>query len=154
MEKNILVRIEEEFGYQYWWALYTPGQFEDIKRRWQTMKGLNCLVPVDLIFPGARGCFGEWPPEALCIMEFANTVEVGAHVHQHDDSYVDNLPYDIPETVNGVDDGSFEIDGVVYSDADIQTLLAESRKRRDDEFFTAHPEYAPTAARAEPETGE
>ena len=154
MEKNILVSISEEYGYQHWWAVYTPEQFEDIKRRWQTMKGLNCLVPVDLIFPGARGCFGEWPPEALCPKNVdENYVTVSAHVHQCDDSHLADVAYDIPPNADE-DDDSFELDGVVYSYAEINNLRDESRKRRDDEFFTAHPEYAPTAARAEPETGE
>jgi len=153
MAQNILVRIVEEYGYQDWWAVYTPEQFENIKRRWQTMKGLNCLVPVDIVFPGARGCYGEWPPKALCPAEAEKCKVVNAHVHQYDDSYLEGVTYEIPPPANEEDD-SFEIDGVQYSANTVHKLLADSRKRRDDEFFTTYPEHAAQAARAESETGE
>jgi hypothetical protein len=153
MAKKVLVQISEEYGYQHWWALYTIEAFNEIRQRWKTMRGLNCLVPVDLIFPGARGCFGDWPPAAICENVVKDCVIVSAHVHECDDSYLQGVTYNIPPNADENDD-SFEIDGRVYSRKEIDALFDESRKRRNDEFFTAHPEYAPTAAGAEPETGE
>lgn len=150
--KTILLNISEEYGYQHWWVLYTEEEFEEVRRRWQTMRGLHCLVPVDLIFPGARGQFGEWPPKPVC-PELAKTCTVyNAHVHQHDDSFLATVTYKIPETVNG-NEKLFMINGNVYTDAQISQLLDESRKRRSDDFYALYPEYAPQTARPEQQAG-
>lgn len=141
MADTVIVRIDEEYGYQDWWVVYTREQFEEAKRRWQTMKGLSCLVPVDLIFPGARGCFGEWPPKDLCRTVVKDSAEIWGHVHQPDDSHFAGLQYDIPEHCDAGEDW-FEIDGKTYSPQDIDRLREESRKRRDDDYFALHPEHA------------
>lgn len=150
--KTILLNISEEYGYQHWWALYTQEEFDEVRRRWKTMKGLNCLVPVDLIFPGARGQFGEWPPKAVCKGLFSTYEVYGAHVHDSDDSHLETVRYTIPDTVDG-NENLFELDGVVYTDAQISQLLDESRKRRSDDFYALYPEYAPQAAGAESQAG-
>jgi hypothetical protein len=150
--KTILLNISEEYGYQHWWVLYTKNEFAEACRRWKTMKGLNCLVPVDLIFLGARGQFGEWPPKAVCKSLAAKCKVYCAHVHEADDSHLATVSYTIPETVDGNED-LFELDGVVYTDNQIMQLLDESRTRRNDDFYALYPEYAPQTARAEPKAG-
>lgn len=137
-----LLNIVEEYGYQHWWLLCTQAEFDEICRRWQTMKRLNCLVPVDLIFPGARGQFGEWPPEALCTTRAADARVVRAHVHESDDSFLETVNYTIPPATDENDD-SFELDGVVYTREQIKKLLDESRERRSADYYALHPEHAP-----------
>jgi hypothetical protein len=139
---DVLIDIQEEYGYQHWWLLCTEDDFAEVCRRWQTMKNLSCLVPIDLVFPGARGQFNQWPPEAACKSRAENARVVRAHVHQCDDSWLDDITYNIPTSLDESDD-SFEIDGVVYTSEQIMSLLNESRAKRTADYFTLHPEDKP-----------
>lgn len=139
---DVLLDISEEYGYQHWWLLCTEDEFADICRRWQTMKNLSCLVPVDFVFPGARGQFAVWPPEGACKSRAENARVVKAHVHQHDDSWLDGVTYNIPASVDENDD-TFELDGIAYTREQIVALLDESRARRTADYFTLHPEDKP-----------
>jgi len=109
--RNVIL-VEEEYGYGYWLAIVCDQDLEEIKRRWLTMRGLNCLVPITMIFPTAKRCsiedWEEWinPPSGTNVFH--------SHVHQADDSHFDALPkYKIPEA------DKFEIDGKSYSDDDL-----------------------------------
>jgi hypothetical protein len=128
-EDYVFLKISEEYGFQSWYAFLTNEEFEEAKRRWQTIKGLNCLVPVQFIFPQAkmydrgverwnlRFTDERFQPEDY---EFENIwgqiAIVCAHVHQSDDSYLDCVEYEIPES------DYFEMDGKIYSDSDITTI--------------------------------
>jgi hypothetical protein len=148
-DKNIIVRIDEEYGFQTWWVVYTPAQFAEVCYKWTTMKNLNCLVPVDLIFPGARGCFGEWPPRAVCPVDFETYERHTAHVHQADDSYFTGAKgFHIPDD----DIEAFEIHNVIYNHAELCRLREISQQERTNDFYRLYPEYAKPAAGAESET--
>ena len=50
----ITIWIQEEYGHRNWVATLTNQEYRDLIRRWQTMRGLTCTVPVDLIIPQAE----------------------------------------------------------------------------------------------------
>lgn len=109
--KNVIL-IEEEYGHGHWMAIVCDRDLEEIKRRWATMRGLNCLVPVTMIFPTAKECLREdwedWidPPKGTKVFH--------SHVHQDDDSFFDALPkFKIPPAEE------FSIDGKTYRDEDL-----------------------------------
>jgi len=96
---SLLIKINEEYGFRHWTAEVTQEQFEEICRKWQTIKGLNCLVPVTLIFPTAK----KHCPQDDRVVDYS------AHVHEFDDSNFSGAPdYVIPKAEN------FEMDGKVY----------------------------------------
>jgi hypothetical protein len=91
--------IQEEFGFAHWAAILTNDEYRDLLRRWETMRGLNCCVPVARIVPQA---------ERLKAGDLANAAfDAFCHVHECDDSYLDGSGYMIPDTING----EFCIDG-------------------------------------------
>lgn len=120
MAKPILLLISEEYGYQHWYLTCSPADYIPLLRRWDTMKGLNCLVPVDLIFPDVQ-------PYVPCKSICANDMDLfeirRAHVHECDDSGIEGSTYRIPDAEN------FEIEGVTYSREEITAKLDESRAK-------------------------
>ena len=97
----ITINIEEEYGYRSWIAHVTPEEFEIIKKRWKTIRGLHCCVPVNLIIPQAIESFPK--------KEYMRGKVLHCHIHQSDDSFLDEVEYKIPEAEE------FEIDGRVFS---------------------------------------
>lgn len=119
-ENPVLLLVSEEYGYQNWYRICTEEEYREIVRRWNTMKGLNCLVPVDFVIPGAEPFHNcRYPvPET----ELENYTIKGAHVHEPDDSGLDDAePVQDAET--------FEIEGTTYSEEEIMEKLEESRRR-------------------------
>jgi hypothetical protein len=41
--QTITLVIEEEYGYKWWVAKLTEQEWQDLRERWQTIRGLNCL---------------------------------------------------------------------------------------------------------------
>ena len=103
----MILYISEEYGYRHWLAELTDGEYEDLLRRWNTMRGLNCLVPVTLIVPQAR----EIDPKSGICFDRDRIPEDAKHCHIHecDDSRIEGSDYRIP------DDEFFWIDGVKYN---------------------------------------
>jgi len=96
--------IEEEYGYRYWVCRCSDEEAAEIIRRWKTMKGLNCLVAVTMLFPKAIECeFRAWRK----VMDLGATA---VHMHECEDSQIKGVEHDIPET----EDGSFWLDGKQY----------------------------------------
>lgn len=144
MSKSILLLISEEYGYQSWYGIYHEDHYRNIVARWNTMKGLNCLVPVDFIIPGAMLYGSSRYP--VCESTLDQYTIRHAHVHQCDDSYLDNAR-PVPEADN------FEIEGRVYSREEVNAMLDESRKAQREYLETISSECPAAATRAESEIG-
>jgi hypothetical protein len=96
------ILIDEEFGYKMWIAKVSDIELSELIRRWKTMRGLNCLVPVTTIFPTAL--------EIDVDFDIGENV-IRAHVHECEDSFFESADgYEIPES------NVFFIDGIA-SDA-------------------------------------
>jgi hypothetical protein len=94
------ILIDEEYGYKMWIAEVSDVELSELIRRWKTIRGLNCLVPVTSIFPTAK--------EIDILEEDIEKDVIKAHVHECDDSYFEAAgEYKIPESDH------FSIDGVV-----------------------------------------
>lgn len=92
--------IVEEYGYRDWYANLNYNEWLDLKRRWQTIRGLNCGVPVKLIIPQAV----ELDDSRIQEVKY----DKRCHIHEHDDSYIEGVDYKIPE------DRHFWMDGRKY----------------------------------------
>ena len=53
-QRVVRLYIREEFGFAHWAAILTNDEYRDLLRRWETMRGLNCCVPVVTIVPQAN----------------------------------------------------------------------------------------------------
>lgn len=143
MSKTILLLISEEYGYQNWYGLYDENQYKNIVARWNTMKGLNCLVPVDFIIPHAMLYESRYP---VCENSLDQFEIKHAHIHESDDSHLDGA-----NPVPPADD--FEIEGRVYSREEVCALLDASRKAQDEYFKTISAHCFTEATGPESETG-
>jgi hypothetical protein len=101
--------ISEEYGHRRWLAELTDEEYQTACNRWRTMRGLNCLVPVQLLFPNATP---YWPKPGDPVLEYA----LHCHMHMHDDSGLDGVDYQIPDAP------TFWIDGREYTDEDLLSL--------------------------------
>jgi len=120
MNINVLL-IDEEYGYQRWINFLTDKEFEEAKRRWKSMKGLNCLVGIQMIFPKARkSTLAEWEDWADADTRSASAPEghriIQVHVHECDDSRIEGFDWTIPEA------DVFEIEGVKYDNEDLYAM--------------------------------
>lgn len=102
----IRIFIREEYGYREWVAELTEDEYADLVRRWETMRGLSCLVPVTLIIPQAREALEE-----EYNYDFVNGCKA-CHIHECDDSHLEGSEYNIPE------DENFWMDGKKYEVSD------------------------------------
>lgn len=108
--------ISEEYGYRHWLATLTNDEYDTLIARWNTMSGLNCLVPITLIIPQAKELTDE--------EYFDNklTYDNYCHIHECDDSSLDGTDYKIPYTKE------FCIDGRTYTETEIFDELDAIRK--------------------------
>lgn len=143
MSKHILLLISEEYGYQHWYGIYHEDHYRNIVARWNTMKGLNCLVPVDFVIPGAMLYYDRYP---VCENTLDQYTIRHAHIHECDDSHLDGAN-PVPDAEN------FEIEGRVYSREEVSDMLDASRKAQREYLETISPNCFTEAAGAEPETG-
>jgi hypothetical protein len=147
MSNQVLVLISEEYGFQRWFAVYNRRVLEQVKNRWQTMKNLGCLVPVPLIFPGAKQYCDDHPP--ICAAERETMQVFHAHVHESDDSGFDACPkFNIPE--NG---GDFEINDKTFTHDEIVALRDQEMEKSREYLRQTYPEYFAPAEGAESEVG-
>ena len=131
----IFLLISEEYGCQEWYAVLSEDQFENLKKRWITIKGLNCLVPVNFIIEQAKPlCNHEKFPIKvgdtfvdLQDVDFFMNV-VSAHIHQSDDSYISTVDYEIPEG------DEFEMEGISHSREHVYNLFDQYKKRNNSLF--------------------
>ena len=128
----IFIKISEEYGCQEWYAVLDENQLENLKKRWTTIKGLNCLVPVSFIVKQAMPlCNHEKFPIKIsnAFVEFQDVdlfMDVHyAHIHQSDDSYISTVDYKIPEQEE------FEMEGISYSREQVSNIFDEHRLKND-----------------------
>lgn len=128
----IFMSISEEYGCQEWYAVLSDDQFENLKKRWMTIKGLNCLVPVNFIIEQAKPLcnhekfpikVGNFIVELKDIDLFMNVIS--AHIHESDDSGISGIIYEIPESE------FFEIDGIAYTQEQISDIFHDYRIKND-----------------------
>lgn len=143
--RTVLLTISEEYGYRNWYAVLTRAEYEQLCADWKTLKGLNCLVPVQFLIPQAKPLWAlRYTPEHAFTLTLdglaSHDVEiVGAHIHEADDSGLGKVKYDIP------DQRPFEFKGRVYSYEAVTALMDEYKAREDVEFdktLAEHPELA------------
>lgn len=100
----IKILIDEEYGYRTWLAKLTQEEYAQLLQRWETMRGLNPLVPVKLIIPQAVKVEDS---DVLAMFDDGETF-YNCHIHDYDDSYLEGSCYSIP------DDEGFWIGGQKY----------------------------------------
>ena len=88
----IKLLIDEEYGFRTWLAELTQENYAQLLQRWETMRGLNCLVPVPLIVPQAVRISDE---ELIAMLDRQESF-FKCHIHEHDDSYLEGSSYEIP----------------------------------------------------------
>lgn len=94
--------IDEEYGFRIWYAELTQEEYQNLLARWETMRGLNCLVPVKLIIPQAIEI------EIDDVIALEEKTHYCCHIHECDDSRLEGSSYKIPE------DENFWMDGRKY----------------------------------------
>ena len=99
----ITIFIQEEYGYRDWVAEMTEDEYELLLDSWNSMRGLNCLVPVTLIIPQAKPFIIEEGWRDKLPEKFKR-----CHIHECDDSYLEGTEYRPPE------DECFIMDGIRY----------------------------------------
>lgn len=100
----MILYIREEYGATNWLAEMSDDEYQQLIERWETLRGLNCLVPVNLIVPRAKKCQNGQ-------QEYLDAIEAGAklcHFHESVDSFLEGTDYIIPE------DKYFWMDGLKY----------------------------------------
>lgn len=96
----VMLLISEEYGHRRWCAKLTEDEYDLLIDRWESMRGLNCLVPVTLIIPQAVELMdGELP-----------VFDKRCHIHEYDDSRLEGSDYRIPP------DKFFWMDGICYEE--------------------------------------
>jgi hypothetical protein len=98
----IQLLISEEYGYKDWYTELTDQEYQELISRWETIRGLNCLVPVKLIIPQAVELDGE--------RENDPSHTHSCHIHECDDSRLEGSSYKIPE------DEYFHMNGKKYNE--------------------------------------
>lgn len=137
----IILNISEEYGCNQWYAILSNERYEELKKNWQTIKGLNCLVPVRFLIPEAVNFPLRIEDQKFADPEFLreNNVRIeNAHIHQSDDSYIADLNYEIPEQEN------FEFMGIEYTSEQISEIFNKYRTEDDQEYdkrYEANPEF-------------
>jgi hypothetical protein len=144
-DTTIILSISEEYGYRNWYAILSERQFEQLKEDWQTLKGLNCLVPVQFLVPQAKPLWAlPFTQEHQVYLTqdglAQHNVRIrSAHIHEPDDSGLADLKYSIPEQ------RTFEFLGTEYTEDEVTKLMHEYSDRESREFErtrAAHPEIA------------
>lgn len=105
----MILFISEEYGCRDWIAELTEDEYKDLIRRWETMKGLNCTVPVQLIIP-----------QAVLLDDFRKKepkYDKYCHIHECTDSRITDSKYSIPE-----DHEYFWLDGKKYTHMDLYDI--------------------------------
>jgi hypothetical protein len=103
-ENLIKLLIAEEYGFRDWYAELTKDGYDALIKRWMTLKGRPCSVPVPFIITGA------------VLLDDARKEDPAythrCHIHECEDSYLQGCDYQIP------DDRSFWMNGQEYTPED------------------------------------
>ena len=89
----ITLIIDEEYGYATWKAELTQDEYARLLARWETIRGMSCLVPIRLVIPQAV----EITDEDVIAMIDAGKTYYRCHMHEDDDSYLEGSYYTIPK---------------------------------------------------------
>jgi hypothetical protein len=111
----MILYISEEYGYRDWLVELTQEEYCRLIQRWETMRGLNSLVPVQLIIPQAKEV------EDYRLIPHGS---INCHIHEHDDSHLYGSDYQIPP------DEDFWIEGRRYTDEEIRAIHYEEMNKR------------------------
>lgn len=104
----IKLLIDEEYGYQTWLAELTQEEYAILLTRWETIRGMNCLVPVRLVIPQAK----EISVEEIVVMIDKGETFYRCHMHEEDDSHLEGSSYNIPK------DTHFWMEGRKYEESE------------------------------------
>src|SRR5262245_48737628 len=88
----IKLLIDEEYGYRTWLAELSQEEYAQLLKRWETIRGMSCLVPVRLVVPQAV----EITDEKVIEMLDAGQTFYRCHMHEEDDSHLEGSIYEIP----------------------------------------------------------
>ncbi len=108
--RKIKLAITEEYGYREWVAYLTKTEYDSLLARWSTLRGLNCLVPVQLVVPKAE-ITEDFEDINLWALQAQGAKR--CHFHECDDSHLEGSDYQIPEAEN------FWMDGKEYTPEEI-----------------------------------
>lgn len=125
--KHKFLIISEEYGCQMWYAILSEMEFEKLSNKWKTIRGLNCLVPVNFIIENAKPLVQydffvvKYFDKEIHLVDVENFFEiVDCHIHQWDDSFIGNVEYEIPQ-------GNFEINGKSFSNEEVEAIFHQYR---------------------------
>lgn len=104
----ITLIIDEEYGYRTWIAELTQDEYAQLLARWETIRGMNCLVPIRLVIPQAIEITDE---DVISLIDEGRTY-YRCHMHEEDDSHLEGSHYDIPQ------DTHFWMDGRRYEESE------------------------------------
>lgn len=123
---GIFLNISEEYGNKKWYAVMTAKEYDELKARWKTMRGLNCLVPVTLIVPQAtmRHPYFDTKP----MYDWQKCIQKNAHIHESSDSFLEDVNYRIPKARN------FWLEGKEYLEADIEKAIDKELRISNDVY--------------------
>lgn len=127
----IILSIDEEYGYNVWYAILSDERYEELKKEWQTIKGLNCLVPVRFLIPEAVNLPLLPEDQKYADEKYVadNNIRIeSAHIHQSDDSYLSGVDYEIP------DQDEFEFKGKRYSEEELNSIFREYKDADNNEI--------------------
>jgi hypothetical protein len=130
MSKFLL--IEEEHGFQYWYAVLTDEEFEVIKKRWTSIQGLNCLVPVTFVVEKAKPIIINdtffpinYNDQIIHLVDVDHFMQViHMHMHDTDDSYLEGVDHEIK-------DGDFQMDGVTYFPWEVREIFHKHKEKNE-----------------------
>jgi len=100
--------IDEEYGYRTWLAELTQEEYAQLLARWETLRGLSCLVPVRMVISQAV----EIDDETVIKMIDNGETYYRCHMHDYDDSHLEGSCYQIP------DDAHFWMEGRKYEEVE------------------------------------
>lgn len=104
----IKLLIDEEYGYRTWLAKLSQEEYAQLLARWETIRGMSCLVPVLLVIPQAK----EITDEEVIVMLDNGETYYRCHIHEEDDSHLEGSRYRIP------DDTNFWMEGHKYEESE------------------------------------
>lgn len=113
-----IILIDEEYGSDSWYSIVSNNEYQEIEKNWKTIRGLNCLVPVQFLIPSAQ----NFPirSEHEKFTRFRTLVEekveiISCHIHETDDSYLNGL--------KTIPDEDFWFCGKKYSEDEVLSLF-------------------------------
>lgn len=135
-----IILIDEEYGYDQWYAIVSHDEYQEIENNWRSIRGLNCLVPVPFLIPQAQNypLLEEHKKYTLFKTLIEEKVEIiCAHIHESDDSYLGGIKTEPDE--------HFWFRGKKYEEQEVNEIL---QKHREAENRSGGPFITPPIWRA------